>query len=345
MSQSRPIASLSLDLDNLWSYLKTHGEPGWRSLPTYLPRVVPRILDFLRQRNLTVTFFVVGQDAARPENQEVLRALADAGHEIANHSFHHEPWLHLYTEAAIETELARAEEHIERATGQRPVGFRGPGFSLSRSTLEVLARRGYLYDASTFPTYLGPLARMYYFMTAKLSPEEKRRRQVLFGRFREGFRPNRPYRWLTAAGPLLEIPVTTMPLCRTPIHVSYLLYLSTFSRRLARVYFGTAVRLCQWMGTPVSLLLHPLDFLGRDDTADLDFFPAMRLSHHHKLAIVSEALDRLGAHCSIVNMRRHARQLLSQRDLPLVPVPLPHPSLEVAESCLPMASVLAECNE
>ena len=40
---SRSLASLSLDLDNKWSYLKTHGDPGWDSFPSYLDVVVPRL--------------------------------------------------------------------------------------------------------------------------------------------------------------------------------------------------------------------------------------------------------------------------------------------------------------
>jgi peptidoglycan-N-acetylglucosamine deacetylase len=125
------IASLSLDLDNKWSYLKTHGDPGWESFPSYLDILVPRVLDFFKARHLTITFFIVGQDAALDKHRELLQTIAAAGHEIGNHSFHHEPWLHLYSEAEIKTELAMAEEHIECATGYKPVGFRGPGYSLS----------------------------------------------------------------------------------------------------------------------------------------------------------------------------------------------------------------------
>ena len=33
-----------------------------------------------------------------PKNRAALRAIAAAGHEIGNHSFRHEPWLHLYTD-------------------------------------------------------------------------------------------------------------------------------------------------------------------------------------------------------------------------------------------------------
>ncbi len=304
----KPVASLSLDLDNQWSYMKTHGDRGWESFPTYLPLVIPRILDFLAGRNLTISFFVVGQDAALEPNRGPLRALALAGHEIGNHSFHHQPWLHLYSEAEIEAELASAEEVIEAATGRRPVGFRGPGFSLSAATLRVLARRGYQYDASTFPTFLGPLARAYYFMTARLSAAEKRQRAALFGTLREGLRPNRPYRWALEDGGMVEIPVTTMPLLRVPIHFSYLVYLSSYSPALASAYFATALRLCRMSGAQPSLLLHSLDFLGREDVEALAFFPGMSLSAERKLAVVGDAVSQLAAHFRVLTLEQHARE-------------------------------------
>ena len=56
-------ASLSLDLDNQWSYMKTHGDAGWESFPTYLDIVIPRFLDVFRQLDLKITVMVVGQDA------------------------------------------------------------------------------------------------------------------------------------------------------------------------------------------------------------------------------------------------------------------------------------------
>ena len=175
--------------------MKTHGDLGWETFPSYLDIVVPRVLDFLEKRGLKITFFVVGQDAALQKNYAAIRSIADAGHEIGNHSFNHEPWLHLYSEQQIESELSKTEEHLERVTGQKTIGFRGPGYSLSLSVLRVLTRRGYRYDASTLPTFLGPLARAYYFMTTKLSPEEKENRKLLFGQLRDGLRSLRPYRW------------------------------------------------------------------------------------------------------------------------------------------------------
>ncbi|MFQ6023071.1 MAG: polysaccharide deacetylase family protein [Acidiferrobacterales bacterium] len=312
----RPIASLSLDLDNKWSYLKTHGDPGWEAFPSYLDLVVPRILPFLDQRRLKITFFIVGQDAALEKNHKALHAIAAAGHEIGNHSFNHDPWLHLYSEEELDTELAKAEECIEMATGQRPIGFRGPGFSISPTALRVLRRRGYEYDATAFPNLLNPLARAYFFMTSNLSQEEKRRRKALFGTLGDAFRPVKPYYWRIESETLTEIPVTTMPLFRLPIHFSYLLYLSTFSSSLARSYFRTALALCRWTNTRPSLLLHPLDFMGADDDRDLAFFPAMKLPSEQKIALVGEVLELLSAHYTVSTMQQHAREIASVPELP-----------------------------
>ena len=309
MSTSKPIASLSLDLDNKWSYMKTHGDAGWESFPSYLDVVVPRFLEFLAERDLTITVFIVGQDAALEKNHDALAAISAAGHEIGNHSFHHEPWLHLFSEDRIDAELAEAAEHIKRVTGHQPIGFRGPGFSYSPTLLHVLARQGYRYDASTFPTFLGPIARLYYFMTAKLDEEQKRERSKLFGSAREGFLPLKPYRWSVEnpeLSELIEIPVTTMPLFKVPIHVSYLLYLGQFSRLAALAYFRFALGLCRITGVAPSLLLHPLDFLGCDDDSDLSFFPAMRSPSDRKLALVGEFLDIFCRQYDVVPMCEHA---------------------------------------
>src|SRR5512146_517545 len=108
--------------------MKTHGDAGWERFPSYLGLVVPRALQLLDARGMRATFFIVGQDAEIPSNGEALRTIVEHGHEIGNHSFHHEPWLHRRSEHEIDDELRRAEQSIESATGRHPYGFRGPGF-------------------------------------------------------------------------------------------------------------------------------------------------------------------------------------------------------------------------
>ena len=298
MKQRR--ASISLDLDNLWSYLKVHGDRSWESFPSYLDLVVPRVLAVLDSLSIRTTFFVVGQDAALARNHDALRSLADAGHEIGNHSFHHEPWLHLYSPGEVAAEIERAETAIESVTTVRPRGFRGPGYSLSETVLDVLQRRGYRYDCSTFPTFVGPAARAYYFLRSRLDDDEKSKRNALFGDLRDGLRPLKPYRWDLSDGPLLEIPVTTVPGLKVPFHFSYLHWLAGFSEALARAYFATALRCCDAAGVAPSLLMHPLDFLGRDDVSDLAFFPGMdqtgaeKVDRMHRL--LASLSDRYAVH-------------------------------------------------
>jgi peptidoglycan/xylan/chitin deacetylase (PgdA/CDA1 family) len=306
---TKPVCSLSLDLDNQWSYMKTHGDPGWEGFPSYLDIVVPRVCEIFKRWDWTITFFIVGQDAALEKNREALGLITAAGHEVGNHSFHHEPWLHLYSEQQTEEEIARAEDSIEAATGARPRGFRGPGYSFSRTTLEVLRQRNYLYDASTFPTFLGPLARAYYFMTSDFSKEERQQRKNLFGGLRDGLRPVRPYLWDLGDEDLLEIPVTTMPLFKLPFHFSYLLYISTYSVALSLLYFKTALGMCRMTGTEPSLLLHPLDFLGGDDIPELAFFPAMHLKSQRKLDLLDRFFRVLATRYTIQPVGEHAKRL------------------------------------
>ncbi len=301
-------AALSLDLDNQWSYMKTHGDAGWESFPTYLDVLVPQVLQLLRDLDITITFFVVGQDAALERNRDALSAIAACGHEIANHSFHHEPWMHRHTRAEIDDELARSEESIQAVTGRRPHGFRGPGFVRSQTLLEVLAARGYLYDASSLPTFIGPLARAYYLRSTRLQKQQLSDRYDLFGHFTDGFQPNHAYGISSPGHTIYEIPVTTMPLLRLPIHVSYVLYIATISPALALAYFRTALKLCALTRTPPSILLHPLDFLSARDCPELSFFPAMALDPGLKRDLVRRVLHILTGSYPVMPLETFALQ-------------------------------------
>lgn len=312
------VASVSLDLDNLWSYLKIHGDAGWADRPTYLDTFVPYVLELLHRLDLRITFFVVGADAADPRNRAALRAIADAGHELGNHSYEHEPWLHTYTRAQLEDEIRRTDDAIEAACGRRPVGFRGPGYSWCPELLEVLAEQGHRFDASTLPTFLGPIARWYYFRTATLSAEERERRAGLFGRFANGLRPNGAYRWRLAGGRrLLEIPVTTIPVVRTPFHFSYLAWLAGHSDLAMRAYLGLALAACRATATQPSFLLHPLDVIGGDQLPQLSFFPGMDVPSARKVALLERVIATLRRHYRLVPMGEHARRLDADPGLPV----------------------------
>jgi hypothetical protein len=198
----------------------------------------------------------------------------------------------------------------------KPTGFRGPGYTWSPALLEALARHHYLYDASTLPTFIGPLGRLYFLASSRLTRAERRQRSALFGSVRDGFRPIKPYRWQLSGGrSLVEIPVTTMPLVRSPFHMSYLLYLSRFSRGLMRTYLRSALASCRLFGVQPSFLLHPLDILGADRVPELLFFPGMDLPTERKRQVFLEVLDLLADQFELVTVGTHASQAAASGEL------------------------------
>jgi hypothetical protein len=303
----KPVASVSLDLDNLWAYLRTHGDPRWESRPSFLPSAVPRLLDVFGEQHLTTTVFVVGADAERDDGAAAVSSIVAAGHEIANHSFWHQPWLHRFSDEDVEKEVMRAEEAIMAAGAPRPLGFRGPGFSVTPALLDVLARRGYTYDASVLPTWIGPLARAYHNRTAGSTDGG----EDLFGGFGKVRAPNKAYRW--RGNGVVELPVTTMPLLRVPIHGAYLLQLHQISPRLARGYFRTALRLCLARKVSPSLLLHPTDVLSGAEAPGMEFFPGMAVPGAEKVELLGWVLSLLRKHFDVVGTGEHVTRVAGFR--------------------------------
>ncbi|MCP2251115.1 Peptidoglycan/xylan/chitin deacetylase, PgdA/CDA1 family [Lentzea aerocolonigenes] len=82
-----------------------------------------QLLDTLAQHDARATFFVVGQNATY--NAALVRRVAEAGHEIGNHSWSH-PDLTKQTEEQIREQLSRTEQAVKTATGHAPTLVRPP---------------------------------------------------------------------------------------------------------------------------------------------------------------------------------------------------------------------------
>ena len=83
----------------------------------------PALLDILANYSVPATFFQVGQNSeAHPA---IARAVAQAGHEIANHSATH-PNFALTRPAFAVEEFSRAQATLAEITGQTPVWLRAP---------------------------------------------------------------------------------------------------------------------------------------------------------------------------------------------------------------------------
>lgn len=104
-----------------------------------------RCLDMLERQQLKTTFFVPGRIAELYADK--VQQIADAGHELAYHGYLHEASVDM--PAAEEREnMAKSEELLEKVSGRKVVGYRGPLDLLPNCAMQLMAERGYLYGST-----------------------------------------------------------------------------------------------------------------------------------------------------------------------------------------------------
>ena len=147
------LAAISVDLDEASRYADIHGideDLGGGAHAVY-DRCVPRLVSWLEEHSIQATFFAIGEDLQRTENRATVAALHDAGHEIANHSYSHHYDLVRRSSAEMRREVERGADAVADACGERPSGFRAPGYTVSDELFSVLESAGVTYDSSVFP--------------------------------------------------------------------------------------------------------------------------------------------------------------------------------------------------
>ncbi len=101
------------------------------------PALTPRLLRLLEENRIRATFFLIGRFVR--ECPALVQEIAAQGHTIANHTDTH-PSLFWLTPSQIRDELARCQDSIEKACGQRPIWMRPP-FGIRGPHLSSVVRR------------------------------------------------------------------------------------------------------------------------------------------------------------------------------------------------------------
>jgi polysaccharide deacetylase family protein (PEP-CTERM system associated) len=123
----------------------------WDRYPSRVVDNTLRLLDLVGEAGVRGTFFVLGWVAER--QPQLVRRIAEAGHELGSHSYWHRLVYDLTPEEFRE-DLRRARTAIEQAAGLPVRGFRASTWTIvARSlwALDVLIEEGYAYDSSIFP--------------------------------------------------------------------------------------------------------------------------------------------------------------------------------------------------
>ena len=251
----------------------------WAHQESRLERSLRLLLDLLAEAGARGTFFVLGWVAER--HPHLVRAIADAGHEIGSHG-----WDHRRVTDQLPLEFRRSvrgtRDLLEQLVGRPVTGFRAPSFSIVPGhewALDVLVQEGYRYDSSLFPI----------------------RRPG--GRYGYPDSPVDPYWLRLAPGRLAELPPATLALGPWRVPAGGGGYFRLFPYALT----SAALHACERRGVPGTFYIHPWEL--DPDQPRLPVSCLTRIRHYGGLARTTEKLRRLLAEFRFTTMGETVAQL------------------------------------
>jgi len=233
----------------------------WLSRPSRVARSIDSLLGILDRHSVKGTFFVLGWLAEhRPE---VVRRIAEAGHEIASHGFSHERVTSLDA-ARLREDLRSSKRALEDLVGRIVIGYRAPSFSIVPGyewAFDVLIEEGYRYDSSLFPIR----RRGYGYPSAQRGPHIIERPRGL----------------------LAEFPLATASFLGYPIPAAGGGYLRQFPIGIIRRAFREASERCE----PATFYIHPWEMDPGQPRLPVSVLNRVR--HYRGLADTASRIDAL----------------------------------------------------
>jgi peptidoglycan/xylan/chitin deacetylase (PgdA/CDA1 family) len=300
------LCAVSVDLDEIPNYFAIHGlpEPTGPERTLVYDLAVDRLTDLATESGIPLTLFAIGSDLARPGAAARLRDAHARGFELANHTLDHRYDLVRMGRDGVRAQVEGGARAIERAVGERPAGFRAPGYTITDEVLEVLAELGVAYDSSVFPCPAYWAAKATAIGLIRL---RGRRSRSIVDTPAVLAAPTRPYRigrpyWRRGSG-LLELPVQVTRGLRLPVFgTSLTVGGPPLARRLARMCVGEPL---------VNLELHGIDVLDAEDglQALRPHQHDVRVPHARKMAALRACFDELrAAGYDFVTLREASRR-------------------------------------
>ena len=138
---------LTFDFDALSVWINAgNKEPQYLSRGEYGARVgVPRLLRLLEKHGIKGTWFIPGHSAET--FPDAMKEIHGKGHEVGHHGYLHESPCKLTADEERRV-LQKGIEVLEHTVGERPIGYRAPGYDFSSSTVRLLMENGFKYDSS-----------------------------------------------------------------------------------------------------------------------------------------------------------------------------------------------------
>ena len=246
---------------------------SWDQYPSRVDRNTRRLLEMLGRHDATATFFTLGWVADR--FPDLVRAIVDAGHEVASHSYWHRRVTTL-TPDAFREDLRRSKDVLEQVSGRAVTGYRAPSFSIVPGVewaWEILAEEGFHYDSSVFPI-----------------------RRPGYG---NPGRPREPYMQQAGKRQLQQFPLATVLFAGARLPAAGGGYL----RLLPDGLMQAALRDAASRGVPAMCYVHPWEI--DPEQPRLPVGALTRLRHYGGLGRVEERLNRLMASHRFTSVQKY----------------------------------------
>jgi polysaccharide deacetylase family protein (PEP-CTERM system associated) len=144
----------SVDVEDWFHILELPPAPDieqWNTLPSRVSKNFRSMLEIFSEKNVKVTCFFLGWVAEK--YPELVKEAHTLGHEIASHGYSH-TLLYNMSPKEFLFDITKAKDIIENIIGTPVLGYRAPGFSVTKDTpwfFDTLAEAGYRFDSSVFP--------------------------------------------------------------------------------------------------------------------------------------------------------------------------------------------------
>ncbi|WP_259057098.1 XrtA system polysaccharide deacetylase [Methylohalomonas lacus] len=125
----------------------------WASLPCRIEKNIDLILSMFDDHGVKATFFTLGWIAER--HTEMVRRIANAGHEIASHGYSHVR-INRQDREAFRNDIIRTKHLLEDISGNIVHGYRAASFSINAENHwahKELDSAGYKYSSSVYPIH------------------------------------------------------------------------------------------------------------------------------------------------------------------------------------------------
>ncbi|MGD2172092.1 MAG: DUF3473 domain-containing protein [Gammaproteobacteria bacterium] len=146
--------AFTIDVEDFYqveAFSGTIKREDWHRFESRVVANTDSILDQLDTHGITATFFVLG--CVAQQHPEVVRNIAQRGHEIASHGMSHK-LIYRQEFDEFERETRDSKALLEDLSQQEVLGYRAATYSITRKSLwalDVIAETGFVYDSSIFP--------------------------------------------------------------------------------------------------------------------------------------------------------------------------------------------------